>query len=114
HTMTLVRRRLTDLEVRPIQACYSLGDALAGGPGASDSSSSDPIAAITVAGLVVLRQRPPTAKGVLFVLLEDETGYVQCIVRPEALERLGPALQKGALIARGRLHAERGWRGLVL
>lgn len=33
------------------------------------------------------RQRPGTAKGVLFMTLEDETGCVNVIVRPELLER---------------------------
>ncbi|WP_063532916.1 error-prone DNA polymerase [Burkholderia sp. MSMB1589WGS] len=38
-------------------------------------------------GLVTARQMPGTAKGVLFVTLEDETGSVNVIVRPELLER---------------------------
>ncbi|AOJ70086.1 MULTISPECIES: error-prone DNA polymerase [Burkholderia] len=38
-------------------------------------------------GLVTARQMPGTAKGVLFVTLEDETGCVNVIVRPELLER---------------------------
>tara|TARA_B100000787_G_C16109885_1_gene257581 strand:- start:214 stop:636 length:423 start_codon:yes stop_codon:yes gene_type:complete len=37
-------------------------------------------ARITVAGLVILRQRPGTAKGVIFITLEDETGTVNVIV----------------------------------
>lgn len=38
-------------------------------------------------GLVTLRQRPPTANGILFVTLEDETGCVNVIVRAALLER---------------------------
>ncbi|KVE38780.1 error-prone DNA polymerase [Burkholderia sp. TSV86] len=38
-------------------------------------------------GLVTARQMPSTAKGVLFVTLEDETGCVNVIVKPELLER---------------------------
>ncbi len=38
------------------------------------------------AGIVTCRQRPGTAKGTLFVTLEDETGWVNVIVRPELLE----------------------------
>lgn len=38
-------------------------------------------------GIVTARQRPGTAKGVLFMTLEDETGCVNVIVRPELLER---------------------------
>ena len=38
------------------------------------------------AGLVTCRQRPGTAKGTLFVTLEDETGLTNVIVRPELFE----------------------------
>jgi len=38
-------------------------------------------------GLVTVRQRPQTAKGVIFVTLEDETGPVNVVVRPELIER---------------------------
>ncbi|MCM3012011.1 hypothetical protein M3583_25455, partial [Bacillus subtilis] len=38
-------------------------------------------------GLVTVRQRPGTANGVLFMTLEDETGCVNVIVRPELLAR---------------------------
>jgi error-prone DNA polymerase len=42
---------------------------------------------VQVAGLVVARQRPGTAKGVVFLLLEDETGTVNVIVPPKVYER---------------------------
>ncbi|MBI2614902.1 MAG: error-prone DNA polymerase, partial [Gemmatimonadetes bacterium] len=42
---------------------------------------------VEVAGLVVARQRPHTAKGFVFVLMEDEAGMVNAIVRPEIYER---------------------------
>jgi error-prone DNA polymerase len=42
---------------------------------------------VRVAGLVVARQRPGTAKGVVFLLLEDETGTVNVIVPPPVYER---------------------------
>ena len=38
------------------------------------------------AGIVTCRQRPGTAKGTMFVTLEDETGWVNVIVRPDLLE----------------------------
>ena len=40
-----------------------------------------------IAGLVVVRQRPATAKGVTFLTLDDETGLVQAIVHPRLFER---------------------------
>ncbi|MBM3490948.1 MAG: error-prone DNA polymerase [Alphaproteobacteria bacterium] len=44
-------------------------------------------ARLAVAGLVLVRQRPGTAKGVIFVTLEDETGIANLIVRPPVFER---------------------------
>jgi error-prone DNA polymerase len=41
---------------------------------------------LTVAGAVVCRQRPATAKGFLFLTLEDETGLANIIVRPDLYE----------------------------
>lgn len=38
-------------------------------------------------GLVTMRQRPQTAKGTIFLTLEDETGPVNVVVRPEIMER---------------------------
>ncbi len=42
---------------------------------------------VRVGGLVVARQRPGTAKGIVFVLLEDEHGTINLIVPPEVYER---------------------------
>jgi error-prone DNA polymerase len=42
---------------------------------------------VRTAGAVIVRQRPGTAKGVLFLTLEDETGMAQAIVHPATLER---------------------------
>jgi error-prone DNA polymerase len=44
-------------------------------------------AEIEVAGLVVARQRPETANGYTFILMEDEAGMINAIVRPEIYER---------------------------
>ena len=41
---------------------------------------------IRIAGSVIVRQRPGTAKGILFITVEDETGMVQAIVRRELLQ----------------------------
>ena len=38
------------------------------------------------AGIVTCRQRPGTAKGTMFITLEDETGWINVVVRPELLE----------------------------
>ena len=44
-------------------------------------------ARVEVAGLVVARQRPHTAKGFVFVLMEDESGMINAIVRPDIYDR---------------------------
>jgi len=41
---------------------------------------------VRVAGLIVLRQRPGTAKGITFVTMEDETGSINIVVRPKTWE----------------------------
>jgi len=64
---------------------------------------------VAVAGLVVARQRPPTANGVTFLLLEDETGPLNVIVMPP-LYAQNRALVRGEpiLLARGRLQRSGG------
>jgi len=42
---------------------------------------------VRLGGLVVARQRPGTAKGIVFLLLEDEFGTVNLIVPPQVYER---------------------------
>jgi len=42
---------------------------------------------ISVAGAVICRQRPGTAKGFVFISLEDETGISNAIVKPDMFER---------------------------
>ena len=42
---------------------------------------------VRVAGAVICRQRPGTATGFLFLTLEDETGLVNVIVRPDLFQR---------------------------
>jgi error-prone DNA polymerase len=58
--------------------------------------------AVLVAGLVICRQRPGTAKGFVFLTLEDETGLVNVIVTPKRFE------QQALLIARSPLLLIRG------
>ena len=58
---------------------------------------------VRVCGLVTLRQQPPTAKGVVFVTLEDETGNVQVICWPALRNRQRDVLLQSRLLAvRGR------------
>jgi len=60
-------------------------------------------ARVAVAGLVVARQRPATANGVVFMLIEDEHGQVNLIVPPPVYDRFrGVVRGEPLLLARGR------------
>ncbi len=62
-----------------------------------------------VGGMVITRQRPGTAKGFVFLTLEDETGLVNVIVRPDVFERYRrPIKLSQALIVEGKLQKESG------
>ena len=51
-----------------------------------------------VAGLVLIRQRPGTASGIVFVTLEDETGVANLIIRPNTFDRFRAAARHAALL----------------
>src|SRR6058998_1991682 len=69
---------------------------------------------VEVAGLVVARQRPETAKGFIFVLLEDEAGMVNVIVRPDVYERYRTAVRSEPLLwVRGKLAKDDGTVNLL-
>ena len=62
-----------------------------------------------VGGLVITRQRPGTAKGFVFLTLEDETGVVNVIVRPKVYDTFRrPIRTSSTLIVEGRLQKESG------
>jgi error-prone DNA polymerase len=62
---------------------------------------------VTVAGLVLVRQRPGTAKGVVFATLEDETGVANIIVWPPVFERYRrTVLSSRLLVVDGTLQRE--------
>jgi error-prone DNA polymerase len=62
---------------------------------------------VAVAGLVICRQRPGTAKGFVFLTLEDETGMVNVVVRPKLFERDALVISRTPLLlVRGLLQVE--------
>ncbi len=66
-------------------------------------------ARVVVAGLVLVRQRPGTAKGVIFITLEDETGVANVIVWRALYERYRRAVIGGRLLrVTGRVQRESG------
>ena len=64
-------------------------------PDPAGATSADPLAGlrdhpagpIRVVGLVISRQRPETAKGFVFLALEDETGIANVVIRPALFDR---------------------------
>jgi error-prone DNA polymerase len=64
---------------------------------------------VKIAGNVICRQRPGTAKGVVFVSLEDETGIANAIVSAELFERLRLRInEEPSLCITGRLQIQQG------
>ncbi|MFV1981131.1 MAG: OB-fold nucleic acid binding domain-containing protein, partial [Rhodothermia bacterium] len=114
HPMTLARRSLQELEIRPIETCYRFPTSGQARGRLSDIRRPTSDVIITTAGIVILRQRPPTAKGFMFVTIEDETGFIQCVVPPQAQEHLDHVLTASGLIVRGSLQTTGNWRGLIL
>jgi error-prone DNA polymerase len=95
HPVAFLRRRL---EARRALPCAALAD-FPDGDGRR----------LTVAGLVLLRQRPGTAKGVVFMTIEDETGQANIIVWPRLLERQRAEIIGARFVSvTGRLQKEAG------
>ena len=91
HPVALVRKALT---AERIIAAKELGQFQHG-------------STVRVAGLVLIRQRPGTASGIVFVTLEDETGVVNLIVRPEIYERYRRVARSSTLLqAQGRVERQ--------
>ena len=88
HPLEFLRAGLDRLGVAPARQLATLPN---GGP-------------VRVAGIVLVRQRPSTAKGITFVTLEDETGVANLVIRPDVWQRFRQAaLGATVLLAQGRL-----------
>ncbi|MEZ0279830.1 error-prone DNA polymerase [Methyloceanibacter sp.] len=62
---------------------------------------------LSVAGIVLVRQRPGSAKGVVFITLEDETGIANIVVWPKTLERFRRAVMTARMMrVTGRLQRQ--------
>jgi error-prone DNA polymerase len=61
---------------------------------------------VAVAGIAICRQRPSTAKGVMFVTLEDETGFANFVVLHEVQERFRRELRDPVLLLEGEVERE--------
>jgi error-prone DNA polymerase len=88
HPCRFFRPLLTQLGAVPTRALASMKDG----------------ARVTVAGLVLIRQRPGTAKGVVFATLEDETGVANAVVWPDVFAaNRRTVMASSFLVVSGRL-----------
>jgi error-prone DNA polymerase len=72
-------------------------------------------AVVEVAGMVVARQRPETANGIVFMLLEDERGTVNLIVPPPVYDRHRQLVRTAPLVrAKGKLERREGTTNVVV
>lgn len=63
----------------------------------------------SVAGIVLIRQRPPTASGFVFLTIEDECGTANLIVKPDVYKRYRDAIYDSVyLLASGRVQRQDG------
>ena len=64
---------------------------------------------VSVAGMVITRQRPRTAKGMCFLTLEDETGLCNIVITPDLFEQNRPVVVGASgLVVAGRLECKDG------
>jgi error-prone DNA polymerase len=81
----------------------------------ADLERADNGATVAVAGFVVARQRPGTANGIVFMLLEDELGTINLVVPPPVYERCRAAVRAAPLVrALGRLERHEGTTNVVV
>lgn len=91
HPVSFVREQLSLLRVIPTKDL----------PGLSDGQS------VKVAGLVLVRQRPGTAKGVCFITIEDESGFTNLVVFENLFEKFRKEIiQSRLLMVEGKLQIE--------
>jgi error-prone DNA polymerase len=68
---------------------------------------------VWTAGFAICRQRPGTARGFVFLTLEDETGVVNIIVRPPLYERERLLVRRPLVVVEGIMQREGGARNLI-
>jgi error-prone DNA polymerase len=91
HPLSLLREKLRSRGVLPTQELWKQPDG----------------AQVITAGLVITRQRPGSASGVIFVTMEDETGYVNLIVwNSVAVAQRAALLESTLLEVQGKLQRE--------
>jgi error-prone DNA polymerase len=102
--------RGTGMTVGPHPMAYVRGElARQGVRCAADLPDGRPGEWVKIAGMVIVRQRPGTAKGFVFVTLEDETGISNAILEPRVFEAHRTAVVTAPfLMIEGRLQSQDG------
>ena len=91
HPVSFIREKLTQLHVTSNK-------------GLNDKKNGD---RIKVAGIVLVRQRPGTAKGVCFMTIEDETGWANAVIWPNLFDlQRKVILQSTLIMLEGKLQIE--------
>jgi len=91
HPVSFLRRKLNELQVTPTAGLSSMKNGQF----------------VKVCGLITVRQRPGTAKGVLFITIEDETGFANLVVWSKTFEKYRKQiLQSRLLMVSGKLQIE--------
>ncbi|WP_321286241.1 error-prone DNA polymerase [uncultured Sunxiuqinia sp.] len=91
HPVSFLRQKLSRLQVTPTSKLSKMKNSQF----------------VKVCGLITVRQRPGTAKGVLFITIEDETGFANLVVWSKVFEKYRKAiLQSRLLMVAGKLQIE--------
>jgi error-prone DNA polymerase len=98
HPLTFLRQELTERRIIPCSDLHRVRDRQG----------------ITVAGLVLVRQKPGSAKGVTFMTIEDETDVANLVIWSSAFEKQRQLILSSSMIGcRGRLQREGGVTHLI-
>ncbi|MEL6424446.1 MAG: error-prone DNA polymerase [Pseudomonadota bacterium] len=98
HPMSFLRRSMTRQGYRPTQVLEEMRNGQQ----------------VKLAGIVLIRQRPGSAKGVCFITLEDETGIANLVVWPKVMEAYRKVIMQARLIdIRGTLQRSEGFIHVV-
>jgi len=91
HPVSFIREKLSQLHV-------------VSNKGLTEKKNGD---RVKVAGIVLVRQRPGTAKGVCFMTIEDETGWANCVIWPKLFDQQRKVILQSTLIMlEGKLQIE--------
>jgi DNA polymerase III alpha subunit len=82
---------------------------------AQDLDDLIPNQVITIFGMILIQQRPPSANGMMFITLEDETGFFNLAITPETLQRIAAKIAgQSFLCVSGKLQSSSGAHSILV